>query len=123
MSLATIVAALDTFAQSAVSDAVAEGKTFVAQEVTVIEQAGETTVTNAAIDFQDLVSKYGALATQLVTAATSNVSIPLVNEQQNLAATTLIQTAASDGITVTENDATTLINNAEVAVAAWIAKL
>lgn len=123
MSLADIVTDLDTFAKAAVADAVAEGKKFIQQEEAVVEGAAEQTATNAATDFKELITNLGADATNLVTAAKADASVPFLSEQQNLAAEQLIGAALTKGITLADNAATTLITTAEVAVDAAIAKL
>lgn len=123
MNLAKIATDLDNFAEAAVASAVAEGRTFVAQEVGEAKQALEDTASNAAEDFADLVSKVGADAAALVTALEGDLSLPLASEQENLAATTLISNSAAKGITVLETDASTIIRNTYLAVSAKIAAL
>ena len=122
MSLATIAATLEGFAETVVTDAVNEGKTFVAQEVGAAEQFAETTVTNGYTDFQDLVNKVGKDATQLVTNLMNDSSLSGL-EKSNLAATQLVQQAATNGITVFAGVANYPFNanGAAIGTPTWVA--
>jgi hypothetical protein len=122
MSLATIAATLEGFAAEVVSDAVAEGKTFLAQTVDAAKQFAETELAAGYTDFLDLANKVGKRATQLVTDLMSDSSLSGL-EKSNLAATQLVEHAATNGITIAEQDVTALIKNAYEAVKAKIASL
>lgn len=122
MSLATIAATLENFAEGVVADAVSEGKTFVAQEVDTLKQAAEATAQNGYADFLDLVNKTGKRATQLVTDLMGDASLS-GTEKANLAATTLVQEYATQGITIASTDVSALVKNAFLAVTTAIAKL
>lgn len=122
MSLTTIAATLEQFAENVVNTAVAEGKTFVAQEVDAAKTLTETTITNGYNDFDDLVNKVGQLTTQLVTDLMNDSTLSGL-EKSKLAATQLVQRAATNGITIAETDVSALVKTAYEAVAAKIASL
>lgn len=122
MSLATIVSTLENFAAGVIADAVAEGKTFVAQEIDAAKAFAEKTAENGYGDFMDLVNKVGQRATQLVADLMNDDTLSGL-EKANLAATTLTQEAASNGIKIVETDATALIKNVFETVKAKIASL
>lgn len=122
MSLSTIAATLEAFAETVISDALAEGKTFVAQEVPAAKDFAKTTAKNGYSDFQDLVTKVGKDVTQLVANLMNDDSLSGL-EKANLAATTTVEKAAQAGIIIAETDASALIKNAYEAVSAKIASL
>jgi hypothetical protein len=122
MSLATIVTTLENFAEEVLADAVAEGKTFAAQEIGVLKDAAVATAKNGYADFMDLVSKVGKRATQLVTDLMNDDTLKGI-EKHNLAATTLTEESANQGIAIVASDASALVKNAFEVVMDKIAKL
>lgn len=122
MSLAKIATILEQFAADVVSDAVAEGRTFVAQTVDAAKQFAQTELAAGYSDFLDLTNKVGKRATQLVTDLLSDDSLSGL-EKANLGATQLVEHAASNGITIAEQDVTALIKNAYEAVKAKVESL
>lgn len=122
MSLATIAATLEQFAETVVNTAVAEGKAFAAQEVEAVKDFAETTLKNGYADFMDLVNKVGQLTTQLVTDLMNDDALSGL-EKANLVATQLVEQAAGKGITIAETDVSALVKNAYEAVSAKIASL
>lgn len=110
--LSTIAERFEEFADGAVSDALAEGRDFVGKVAEDAENA-----------FEDLVEKLGQRATTLVTGLFSDDSVPTGTEKANLAATQLVEHAASTGIALAAHDATAIIKSAFLAVEAKIATL
>lgn len=122
MSLATIAATLEQFAEEVISDAVSEGKIFAAQTVDAAKQFAETEVGAGYTDFLDLTNKIGKRTTILVTDLMADNTLSGL-EKANLAATQLTQSAADQGITVAAQDVTAMIKNAYEAVRAKIESL
>ena len=111
MSLATIAASFETFAETELKDLKNDALEALAEGV---EDTGEALDT--------LVDQTGAAATTLVTNLMNDPSLSGF-EKANLAATQLIEQYALKGITVADVDATFVIKNAYEAVAAKLRSL
>lgn len=111
MSLATLAAKFDSFAAEVITDAKDAGLETAAE---VVEAVGE--------GLDSLVDKVGASATKFVTDLMADDSLSGL-EKANLAATQLVQEAATRGITIVDHDVTYLIKNAYEAVAARLRSL
>lgn len=111
MSLATLAAKFDTFAAEVITEAKDEGLEVSAE---IVESVGN--------GLNDLVDKVGASATKFVNALMTDDSLSGL-EKANLAATQLVQEAATNGITIAEQDVTYIIKNAYEAVAAKLRSL
>lgn len=122
MSLSTIAVILEQFAENVVNDAIAEGKQFAAEVVTEAKQFAENVVAKGYTDFMDLVNKVGLRATQLVTDLMADDTLSGL-EKANLGATQLVEHAASNGITIAEQDVSALIKMAYEGAKAKIASL
>jgi hypothetical protein len=128
MSLSTIAASFEKFAEAVVTDAVAEGKKFGGEVVDDVKEVAEDLAAKGYADFEDLVGKVGQEATQLVTdlmgdVAGDNDTLLSGTAKANLAETTLVQNAAANGIQILAVDATAMIKNAFLAVESKIASL
>lgn len=122
MSLSTIAATLEAFASEVVTDAVTEAGAVGVKLKALAVSSGEEAVEDIGEGFEDLVNKMGKAASTLVTNLMADDSLR-GTEKANLAATQLVEQGAQAGITIADNDATTLIKNAFLAVEAEIAKL
>lgn len=109
--LDVIAAKLAEFAATVVQAAIEEGKDF-ANEV----------AKSAQDNFLDLVDRIGDAATKFVTDLMADNTLKGL-EKANLAAVQLVEHAAAKGITLAENDASSLIKSAYLAVKAEISKL
>ncbi len=109
--LSNVAAKLAAFAATALAAVKEEG----------IELAGKVAA-DVADSFEDLVEKLGGAATKFVTDLFSDDSLSGL-EKANLAATQLVQHATENGITIAEQDVTSLIKSAYLAVKEQIAKL
>lgn len=122
MSLKTIAATLEQFAEDVINDAVAEGKQFIGEVATEAKEFVTDVVDKGYTDFLDLVNKVGKRATQLVTDLMNDDTLSGL-EKANLGATQLVEHATANGITIAEQDVTTLIKTAYEAAKAKIASL
>lgn len=122
MSLSTIVQKLEAFAEQVVSDVVAEGGAVGTKLKAIAVTAVQDGAAAVEEGFEDLVGKLGQDATTFVTNLMADDTLSGL-EKANLAATQLVQSATSQGITVAEQDVTTLIKNAYLAVQAKVASL
>ncbi len=122
MSLKTIADKLEAFASGIVSAAVEEAGELGGKLLAIAKEAAEETVEAVADGFEDLVDKIGEKATQLVTDLMADDSLSGL-EKANLAATQLVEHAATNSITIAEQDVTALIKNAYLAVKSKIASL
>lgn len=122
MSLKTIAQKLEDFASGVVSSAVEEAGEVGTKLLSIAKSAAEQAGDAIEGGFEDLVDKVGQKATELVTALMADDSLSGL-EKSNLAATQLVEHAATNGITIAEQDVTALIKNAYLAVKAKIASL
>lgn len=111
MSLATIAASFDAFAEAELKNVKNDALELLAKGV---EDTGAELVT--------LVDQTGAAATTLVTNLMGDDSLSGL-EKANLAATQLVEQYALKGIAVADADATYVIKNAYEAVAAKLRSL
>lgn len=111
MSLATIAASFEAFAQAEFKNAKNDALEALAKGV---QDAGEA--------LEALVNQTGASATKLVIDLMGDDSLDGL-EKANLAATQLVEQYALNGITIAEHDATFIIKNAYVAAASYLRSL
>lgn len=106
-----ITAALAAFAVAAVAVAKEEGIELIGKVAADVEDA-----------FEDIVTKLGPKATEIVTALFADDSLSGL-AKANLAATQLVEHASLNGIEIAAEHVTSLIHSAYLAVKDEIAKL
>lgn len=117
MTLSSIAAQIEAFAQTAVAEGEQELKNLVGEAVDETEEAAEAVEPVVVTELGVLATQFGGLASQLVVSLMGAAGAALDGtEKADLGVTSLVQAAAKAGVTLLDGDASTLIKNSFVAV-------